>query len=333
MVRAFIQWKWRMSENMDFTAGLNNQYFSLSNSFSIAEPRIGWRLNMKNGQALSIGAGMHSMAQPMYTYLYHQYDSLGNKVYHNQNMDFARSIHSAIGYEKAFKKSLNMKIEAYYQYLYNIPVTEDSSAFSLINMGSGFARFFPEPLKNTGTGYNYGLELTIQKFFDKSFFFLFSGTIYDSRYTGSDGVLRNTSYNGTYIVNFLGGKEFKIGAKHVIGIGAKVTAAGGKRYGYVDMASTALFQELIFEDAGFNERQFYDYFRADMKISWKMNAKRTTHEIGLDLVNMFNSKNLLSLAYAPDLADPSKEPISEKKQLGFLPIFYYKVDIRMSGKK
>lgn len=333
MLRAFIQWKWRMTENMDFTAGLNNQYFTLSNSYSIAEPRLGWRLNMNKGQAISLGAGMHSMAQPLYTYAYHQYDSLGNKVYHNKDMDFSRSIHTALGYEKAFKKSLNMKVEAYYQYLYNIPVTEDSSSFSLINMGSGFARFFPEPLKNTGTGYNYGLELTIQKFFDKSFFFLFSGTIYDSRYTGSDGILRNTSYNGSYIVNFLGGKEFKIGPKHVIGIGAKVTAAGGKRYGYVDLAATNANQELIYLDEGFNERKFYDYFRADMKISWKMNAKRTTHEIGLDLVNLFNSKNLLSLAYAPNLADPSAEPISTKRQLGFLPIFYYKVDIRLSGKK
>lgn len=334
MVRAFLQWKWRITEKMDFTLGINNQYFSLSNSYSIAEPRIGWRLNMRKGQAISLGAGMHSMAQPMYTYLYHQYDSVsGTNVYHNKNMDFSRSIHTVVAYEKAFKKSLNMKLEAYYQYLYNIPVTIDSSAFSMINMGSGFARIFPEPLENTGTGYNYGIEMTVQKFFDKSFFFLFSGTIYDSKYRGSDGILRNTSYNGTYIVNVLGGKEFKIGAKHVIGTGIKVTAAGGKRYGYVDLAATNYYQELVYQDQGFNERQFYDYFRADLKISWKMNAKKSTHEIGLDLVNIFNSKNLLSLTYAPNLADPSAEPIAAKQQLGFLPIFYYKADFRIQKKK
>lgn len=334
MVRAFLQWKWRITEKMDFTLGINNQYFSLSNSYSIAEPRIGWRLNMRKGQAISLGAGMHSMAQPMYTYLYHQYDSVsGTNVYHNKNMDFSRSIHTVVAYEKAFKKSLNMKLEAYYQYLYNIPVTIDSSAFSMINMGSGFARIFPEPLENTGTGYNYGIEMTVQKFFDKSFFFLFSGTIYDSKYRGSDGILRNTSYNGSYIVNVLGGKEFKIGAKHVIGTGIKVTAAGGKRYGYVDLAATNYYQELVYQDQGFNERQFYDYFRADLKISWKMNAKKSTHEIGLDLVNIFNSKNLLSLTYAPNLADPSAEPIAAKQQLGFLPIFYYKADFRIQKKK
>lgn len=334
MLRAFVQWKWRITEKMDFTLGINNQYFSLSNSYSVAEPRLGWRLNMKKGQAISVGAGMHSMAQPLYTYFYHQTDSVtGEKVYHNKDMDFSRSIHTVIAYEKAFKKSLNLKMEAYYQYLYNIPVTEDSSSFSLINMGSGFARFFPEPLENTGTGYNYGLELTVQKFFDKSFFFLLSGTLYDSKYYGSDGVLRNTSYNGTYIMNILGGKEFKIGEKHVIGAGVKVTAAGGKRYGYVDLAATNYYQELVYRDEGFNERQFYDYFRADLKVSWKMNAKRSTHEIGLDLVNVCNSKNLLSPTYAPNLADPTADPIKNKTQLGFLPIFYYKADFRIQKKK
>jgi hypothetical protein len=145
-------------------------------------------------------------------------------------------------------------------------------------------------------------------------------------------VLRNTSYNGTYIANTLAGKEFKLGEKQTIGVGLKITFAGGKRYGYVDIEKSEEVNEIIYLDEGFNERQFYDYFRADVKISWKFNAKRATHEIGLDLVNIFNSKNLLSLAYSPSLEDPSIEPISEKTQLGFLPVFYYQFDIRL-GKK
>tara|TARA_R110002072_G_scaffold251518_5_gene410420 strand:+ start:17170 stop:19611 length:2442 start_codon:yes stop_codon:yes gene_type:complete len=334
LIQAFVQWKWRMTEKMAFTAGLHNQYYSLSNSFSFVEPRIGWKLSLKKGQAISAGAGMHSQTQPQYTYLYNQNNPIsGEKVYENKSMDFTRSIHSVVGYEKAFKKSLTLKTEAYYQYLYNVPVTVVPSSFSLINMGSGFSRFFPEQLKNTGTGYNYGLELTLQKFFDKSFFFLISATVYDSKYYGSDGIRRNTSYNGTYIANFLAGKEFKINKKQYISLGVKITGAGGKRYGFVDASESSAVNDLIFLDEGFNERQFYDYFRTDLKINWKFNAKRTTHEIGLDLVNIFNSKNLLSLAYAPNLADPTAEPITEKQQLGFLPIFYYKIDLRIGGKK
>ncbi len=330
LVQPFFQWKWRMTENMDFTAGLHSQYFTQGNSLSPAEPRIGWKLRMKNNQAIFAGAGMHSMTQPMYTYFYHKYDSLGNKILHNEDMGFSRSIHTGLGYEKAFKKMLNLKIESYYQSLYDIPVTVEPSSFSLINMGSGFQRFFPDSLENTGTGVNYGVELTLQKYFDKSFFFLISGTLFDSKYTGSDGIQRNTSYNGTYIVNGLAGKEFKLGEKSTISLGVKITMAGGKRYGYVDTAASNALQEIIYRDSLFNERQFQDYFRVDAKIGWKYNAKKVTHEIGLDLVNVTGQQNLLSLAYSPNLFDPSQEPTAEKYQLGFLPIFYYKIDFRPS---
>ena len=238
---------------------------------------------------------MHSMTQPMYTYLYHRNDG-ANKIYDNLKMDFSRSLHSSVGYEKAFKKSLNLKMEGYYQHLYNIPVTIEPSAFSLINMGSGFQRFFPEALENTGTGTNYGIELTLQKYFDKSFFFLFSATAYNSTYIASDELERNT-------------------------------------YGYVDTAATSELQELIYLDEGFNSRQFPVYYRIDAKINWKLNAKRVTHEIGLDLVNVTGRKNLLGLSYAPNLFDSSQEPVAERYQLGFLPLFYYKVDFRFDGKR
>jgi len=329
LIQPFAQWKWRPTKNMAFTAGLHAQYFTQGNAISYAEPRVGWRLNMNGNQAIFAGAGMHSQTQPMYTYFYHQWDGDGNKVYENDDMDFSRSFHTGIGYEKSFKKSLNIKTEAYYQYLYDIPVTVTPSSLSMINIGSGFARFFPSDLMNTGDGYNYGIELTVQKYFDKSFFFLFSATAYDSKYRGSDGILRNTSYNGNYIANLLGGKEFKISPRQTIGIGAKVTVAGGKRYGYVDVAQTSLLNEIVYQDSLFNERQFRDYFRADLKISWKLNTEKVTHEIGLDLVNILNTENLLSLAYAPNLADPMQEPIAERTQLGFLPIFYYKIDFRV----
>jgi outer membrane receptor protein involved in Fe transport len=290
---------------------------------------------MSGGQSIFAGAGMHSQTQPYY--MYTMFDPQNPGTLHNKSMDFTRSLHTGIGYEKVFNKGFSVRTEAYYQNLYNIPVTVNPSSFSMINVGSGFSRFFPDSLQNTGTGYNYGLELTVQKYFDKSFFFLFSGTVYDSRYTGSDGILRNTSYNGTYVVNLLVGKEFKIGTKHTIGIGTKITRAGGKRYGAVDIAKTDALKEIIFKDSAFNDLQFADYFRIDFKISWRLNTAKMTHEIGLDLVNILNTKNLLSLAYAPSLDpnvinSPNYQPIAQKSQLGFLPIFYYKIDFRI-GKK
>ncbi|MEX1191080.1 MAG: TonB-dependent receptor [Brumimicrobium sp.] len=333
LIQPFIQYKWKVNKNMDFTAGLHSQYFSMSNSWSYAEPRMGWELRLKNNQKLSAGAGLHSQMQPLYQYTYQTYDDAGNARLMNKGMDFTKSIHTAAGYEKQFKKSLNLKTEIYYQHLYNIPIDQYPSSFSLINQGSGFQRFFPDELVNEGTGTNYGIELTIQKFFDRSFFFLVSGSLFESKYVGSDGIERNTDFNGNYAVNFLAGKEFKINEKNTISAGFKVTAAGGRRYGYVNVPATQENNELVFKDSLFNTRQFRDYFRVDFKLTYKLNTSFLTHEIGLDLVNILNTKNILALSYAPDLANPDAEPIAERYQLGFLPIFYYRVDFSISKKR
>jgi hypothetical protein len=341
LIQPFAQWKWKITDKMDLTAGIHAQYFTLSNSLSPAEPRVGWKYRMKGDQSIFAGAGLHSQTQPYYTYAYDP-DNDGNA--HNLNMDFSRSLHSGIGYEKSFGPGLNFKTEAYYQYLYNLPINTMSNSFSLVNAGGGFSRVFPnDTLVNSGKGINYGLEFTLQKYFSKSFFFMVSASIYDSKYLASDGIWRNTSYKGSnisnnidlsYVWNVLAGKEFKIGKKQVIGVGTKITRAGGRRYGLVDIAQTEASKEIIFKDSLFNENTFRDYFRVDLKISWRMNTQKLTHEFGLDLVNLLNTRNLLSLAYAPklDLNDTS-EPIAEKAQLGRLPIFYYKIDFKLAGKK
>lgn len=333
LIQPFIQWRYRITDRMNLTAGLHSQYYSMSNSWSYAEPRIGWDWTMNKGNKLKFGAGMHSQTQPLYTYTYHRYDSEGNKVLHNKNMDFSRSIHTALGYQKSFKNKMRIMTEVYYQYLYNIPVTEYPSAFSLNNMGAGFQRFFPDTLVNEGIARNYGIELTVEKYFDKSFFFMLTGSVFDSKYQGSDKVWRNSDFNARFATNLLVGKEFQLNAKNMISLGAKVTYAGGRRYGYVDVAASNAVQELVFLDSAFNERQFRNYFRFDVKVLYRLNAKKITHEIGLDLVNVLNTRNLLALSFAPNLADPSAEPIAERTQLGFLPIFYYRIDFRINKRK
>jgi hypothetical protein len=39
-----------------------------------------------------------------------------------------------------------------------------------------------------------------------------------------------------------------------------------------------------------------------------------------------NTKNVLALSYAPDPANINADPLIKNYQLGFLPLFYVKVD-------
>lgn len=333
LLQVFLQWKYKINKRLTLNAGLHSQYFTLSNSFSPVEPRIGLKIAANEKSTIALGAGMHSQHHPLYIYTYHQ-NIGGNKAYHNLNMDFTRSIHTVLSYSTTFGKSMKFKTEAYYQYLYDVPVTVAPSSFSILNQGSGFARFFPDSLENTGTGYNYGIEFTVQKFFNNDFFFMTTLSLYDSKYIGSDGVTRNTDFNGNYIANGLVGKEFKFGEndKHLIALGLKITYAGGKRYGYVNETMTDSLKEIVWLDSGYNERRFNPYFRLDVKVNYTLNTKKFTHEFGLDLVNTTFQKNILGLTYTPS-DDPSVPSYTERYQLGFLPIFYYKIDFRVGGKK
>lgn len=327
LIQPFAQIKYKPHERVAVNIGLHGQYLTLNGSSSI-EPRAGIRWNFANTQWLSFGYGMHSQMQPNYIYFHQTLNANGQYEMNNKNLGFTRAQHFVLGYEKKFKQTSRIVMEAYYQSLYNVPIDTYSSSYSLLNQGSMFNPPYPGKLVNNGTGSNYGLEFTLERYFNKSFFLLYTVTVYESKYKGSDGVTRNTDYNGNYVTNLLLGKEIKIGStgRKVFTISGKLTSAGGRRYSPANVAASEAVGNLVEVDSLRNTLQFHSYFRFDIKIGYKISTKKTTHEIAFDLVNIFNNKNILGLTYAPDPSNPSANPIKQEYQLGFLPLFYYRVD-------
>ncbi len=327
LIQPFVQLKYKVSEKLDFITGLHSQYFSLSNSLIAVEPRGGLRWRISDKETLNLGVGLHSQIQPTYLYFYGQTNDLnGNPVPQNLGMDFTRSIHYVTSYERFLATTIRMKGEIYYQDVFNVPVEKVSSSFSLVNTGAGFSRFFPGALVNEGIGKNYGAELTLEKFFTKGYLFLITGSLFESKYQGSDQIWRDTDFNGNYIFNALFTKEWSLKGRNSISIGGKVTTAGGRRYGPVDEAASEQEKDVVFVDATRNSMQFDSYFRADLRINYRINRPKVSHEIAVDLVNIFGTKNVLKLTYSPNDLDPSASPVRVEYQLGFLPLFYYRID-------
>lgn len=328
LVQPFVQWKHNFGHHTELVAGLHSQYFSLGNAFVPLEPRFGLRYKPSDKNSWSFGVGLHSQMQAPYLYYYgDKTDPVGNPILENKGMGFTRSMQVVGGYQRMLSPVLRMKVEAYYQYLFQIPVDKTiASSFSLVNTGAGFSRFFPLALQNTGTGRNYGAELTLEHFFSNGYLFLLTGSLFEAKYQGSDDVWRDTDFNGNYVLNALFTKEWKLGGKNSFALGGKITTAGGRRTGPVDSTASARQLEVVYASDTRNSEQFRPYFRADVKINYRINRPKVTHEIGLDLVNIFGTQNILQLTWAPDPYDPSANPIREEYQLGFLPLFYYRID-------
>jgi hypothetical protein len=220
--------------------------------------------------------------------------------------------------------------------LFDIPVADlntewgqNNGSYSLINAGGGFSRLFPDTLVNDGTGRNVGVEMTLSRAFREGWFVLLTASVFDAKYKGSDGELRNTDFNGKYAWNFLASKEWRLSQTFALVTGLKATMAGGRWYGDVDEEASQEQREIIYVDAARNNQQFDDYFRLDLKTNLTWNRPETTHELGIDFVNILNTENILKLTYAPDemdINDPNYSSVREEYQLGFLPIFFYRVD-------
>ena len=100
---------------------------------------------------------------------------------------------------------------------------------TVVNFGNSYAVSSEDSLENNGKGKNYGIELTLEKYFSKGYYYLITTSLYDSKYYGSDKVWHNTAFNGRYVVNVLAGKEFKLNANQKIIFDLKLTTAGGRR--------------------------------------------------------------------------------------------------------
>ena len=322
LAQAFAHLKYNITEKLTLNAGLHAQLFFLNNSTAV-EPRVGLIYNATANSSFNLGYGLHSQLQPINVYFLQNTNANGNTVYNNKNLGFTKSHHFVLGYNLQPASDWRIKTEVYYQSIYNVPVTNTSSNYSMLNTGSTFKTDLTDSLVNKGTGKNYGIELTIEKFFSKGYYGLFTSSLYSSKYTASDGVERNTAFNGRYVFNILGGKEWKVGKakRNKFSTDIKFTNAGGRAYTPIDLTSSNAVGREVLSSNVYSD--YYDsYYRLDFKAGFILNSskRKLSHTFSLDLQNVTNHKNVFSQKY-----DDKSQSINTTYQLGFFPNVVYKL--------
>jgi hypothetical protein len=322
LAQAFVHVKYNVNEKLTLNSGIHSQVFFLNNSFSL-EPRIALNYDVNRKSSFTLGYGLHSQLQPINVYFLQTQKVDGSYVYDNENLDFTKSHHLVLAYNLQPFKDWRLKAETYYQSLYDVPVNTFSSSYSMLNTGAGFKTDLEDSLANNGTGRNYGVELTIEKFFSKGYYFLFTSSLYSSKYTASDGVERNTAFNGRYVYNILGGKEWKLGSqkRNTFCSDIKITNAGGRAYTPIDLTASQTTGHSVLSSDAYSD-YYNPYFRMDFKIGYTINSRtrKLSQSFTLDLQNITANKNVFSQEY-----DDKTRSIKTTYQLGFFPNFIYKL--------
>ncbi|MBX2921191.1 MAG: TonB-dependent receptor [Chitinophagaceae bacterium] len=312
----FMQTRYHINPAISINAGINVSYYDMNHAFSI-DPRLGIQYKLTSRHIVGLGYGRHRQMEDLRIYMVEK--KINNQTYYpNKNLDIARAHHFIFSYDWLISSSLRLKIEPYYQLLQKVPGIADSS-YSMINFRQDWT--FSDSLGNNSRGRNVGIDFTLERFLQKNYYFLITGSLFDSKYKAPDGRWRNTRYNKSYAINLLGGKEFITQKGHVWGVNLRFNYIGGERYSPVDKEKTLAEKKIYYDERKAFEKQAGPMYYFDATITYRVNRKNYSGALALQLKNALGSPAF----YGYDYYYRTGEIVKEEDRI-MLPVLSYKIE-------
>ncbi len=322
LIQPFVQTRLQLAPNLNLDLGLHAQYLTLNNAFAL-EPRINVDLSVNRKSSVRLAYGLHSQQQAPQVYFTQGTSAPITQESSNRNLGFTRAHHLILSYQQQFDEHFLFRVEPYWQSLFNVPISADlNETFSTLNYVEGLV---PDSLINEGQGRNMGVEVTVEKLLARQYYFLVSGSLYDSKFTLDGDTWLDTRFNGRYSLAVTGGREFsrltKSQKNKTWGINLRVIYAGGFRAYPIDLSRSREEGRTVFETSEGLTEQFADYFRTDLRITFKRNRPNFTRTFGIDIQNLTNTRNVAFQAY-----DRVADEVITRLQLGIIPLLSYRIE-------
>ncbi len=325
--RVYTQYRQNIASRLILTGGLHGMYLDMNNTYSV-EPRFGARYTPVSKHTFALAGGLYSQMIPRSFYFIRTLNPQGEIELSNKKLGFMKSAHADFSYSWSFAPDWHFKAETYYQWLYNIPVKNDpNETYTILQAGGAGENVIMREgnLVNKGTGKNYGVEFTVEKFMSKNYYLLFNSTLYRSTYTnGYNKKEWSTVFDGKYLFNLASGYELTLKKGWTLFADIKGSLAGGTRYTPVLEEESKKERKVVFDITRMNELQLRNYFRTDLRIGYRRNGKKFTDELALDLQNLTNQRNIYSLIY-----DIDEGTYKETLLQGFVPMVTYRVNFSL----
>jgi hypothetical protein len=263
------------------------------NKTQALDPRVSFRYQLAKNQFISYATGIHSQMLPLPAYFF---QLEGDAV--NFDLPFLRSFHNIVSYILNIN-SLKITTEIYYQRLFQVPVSEDpTSTYWMLNNQDDFPVM---KVVSDGTGYNKGIDVVIEKSFSNRFYFLTTGSLFDSKFKTPTSKYMNTRFNSMWSTTVTGGREFLLKKNRVIQIGGRLLYNGGFRYSPYDPVLSQQQGNYVIKAGEEWSGQVPAYFRIDARMAYRFNNPKYAGNISLDIQNLTSKANVNSVGYDPVL--------------------------------
>jgi hypothetical protein len=316
LLQSFAETRIDFTNNFYFTGGIDFLWFTLNSHYSL-EPRLAFRWQVAPKQALSLGYGLHSQLEDVSVYLTEMPGTSGGTIQPNASLNLGRAHHLVLGYDFLVRPDIRLKVETYCQLLYDIPVIPESY-YSLVNSTGDYIY---EPLVNAGSGRNIGIDLTFEKFLTKQYYYLGTVSVFSSRYKGGDGIERSTRFNTGFVINLLGGKEWTIRQKNILGVNLKGSVTGGEHYVPINLQESIAQHREVLDEANAYKPKLPSFFYMDLTVTYRTNHQKFSGIWALQIRNLLNQKP--DVGYVYNDFNQAVEPV---KGLGIIPLLSYKIE-------
>jgi hypothetical protein len=319
VIQPYIQARFRVNEKLTLTGGVHAMALLMNKTYSV-EPRLAAAYKLNANHSFSLAYGLHGQTVPIGTYYATVKDSLtGKLIQPNLNLNIIKAHHLVFAYNFTFLEAMRLRVEAYYQYLYKLPVSPNiNSTYMALNERFSYGRGY---LVSKGTGQNYGVDVSLEQFFSNRMFFLLMGSLFRSEYTPLNGKTYSTRNDSRYNTSLMVGKEWNIVKAGTIEAGFRASYTGGLHYTPVDtLASKTQGYYVGTDSLAFTG--IYPYtFRVDSRVAYRWSAKKYSFILSLDIQNTFNRKNVIEYYY-----DATKTEFYPRFSSALVPVLNFTLD-------
>lgn len=318
--KAFSQSKFIVNDKLIINVGVSYLNYSVNKDNSI-EPRVGITYINNKKQRFSLAVGKHSQIEHFATYMFKERDTIGNVSFPNKNLQFIKAYHYIAGFKTKLFKNHHFTAEAYYQQLFDVPIAREGS-YSIINISE---LEDIRPLTNNGKGYNYGLDVGLERFSSKGLYYMINASYFRSHYLAADNVWRSTEFDQQFNVRFLAGKEYIVGEKkdkkNYVGWNTNIAYVGGRPYTPIDIDASIAAYETIYDEARAFSLREKNLLFLDVTFTYKINKPKRTAVWSLQIKNIFSNGNAIYREYDRVLGKEVTVPSSS-----FFPNLSYKIE-------
>ena len=306
------------SFNFDYwtiNTGINSQFFSLNNQFTI-EPRLGVAYQMSVDHKLSAGYGLHSRVEALNVYLAKTINS--SDIQANRDLGFTKAHHLVFAYDWNISDKIHLKVEPYFQFLFDVPIIEHTTT-SQLNLLNDW--FLNDTYTNKGKGRNYGLDLTLEQYINNGFYYLISGSVFQSEYKTDLPDWFDTRFNKKCLFNVLVGKEFRLGKRQsLLGVNLRMSTQGGTPYSPIEVQGSIMNQDVVFDESIPFSLQTGPGLFFHFTINYEWYRSKVSHKISLKVLNATNQKEFQGFRY-----NLSTSGVEEFREALIIPNISYKV--------